>query len=769
MGEKISNMTSALEKSHRYDWSVIDNRVIFHYFQKYNNVFLESLENSNLFDLYKKVCPLTKVCCIEKDMDIKFDESDILIVDSYSKNCEVHNIVTCESLWEELFGETVAFFKPFVKIRNDWVSLEQHDVSFEKVIRYFDDGEQALFVTDYNGEFKYTIFQSRVRRKYQFHMCKEDSIYVDFDESDDAIIRNSICVFLRYPDIKELPILKGNRIIAVVSFMERREQVLQWNLIRKETAMEYFGKGMSIVLSSDSPKMQGFYDYFKDLFSISVLESDNLLHYYSGDFDVMLYMADIWCKALTRGYDIQRVYLDLLAQNVVAWLEENHISYIYLQMAHEDEIVDYLKRWAIGEVVSGSNREICGYYIQNEAQNGEVFNVVAGRRVTYHQPKDYEHTIYVFGPCIAIGSFANDADTIQSYLQKKINECGLKYRVVNCGGGDSPYVVDNDINSLLIMLNTRFLEGDIVVHFGEVTWQNNGRIENRKIFSCAEPFNRVENRKCSCFVDGVVSHLTKEGNQILANYLYEILESRLTNSKKRSKEIVLPYHANYDHFIQNNDLKKYLHDLEKECTLFEKVGCIIMNCNPFTLGHYKLVEQSSRQVDFLYVFVVEEDKSEFKFADRYEMAKRNCKDFCNVKVLPSGNYMISSITFAEYFNKKMLQEQKINPVMDIQLFAYFIAPLLNIRYRFVGEEPFDRVTAQYNKAMREWLPLYGIELIEIPRFKLDDTLISATTVRKYIKTQEWDKVKELLPSKTYEYLVKNSSVLKSVKSEGGKK
>lgn len=43
-----------------------------------------------------------------------------------------------------------------------------------------------------------------------------------------------------------------------------------------------------------------------------------------------------------------------------------------------------------------------------------------------------------------------------------------------------------------------------------------------------------------------------------------------------------------------------------------------------------------------------------------------------------------------------------NTENDITIFAEKIAPHLNIKYRFVGEEPEDAVTSQYNDAMKSY-------------------------------------------------------------------
>lgn len=42
---------------------------------------------------------------------------------------------------------------------------------------------------------------------------------------------------------------------------------------------------------------------------------------------------------------------------------------------------------------------------------------------------------------------------------------------------------------------------------------------------------------------------------------------------------------------------------------FGNNGAIVMNANPYTIGHRQLVEYASSNVDRLFIFVVEEDAS----------------------------------------------------------------------------------------------------------------------------------------------------------------
>ncbi len=184
------------------------------------------------------------------------------------------------------------------------------------------------------------------------------------------------------------------------------------------------------------------------------------------------------------------------------------------------------------------------------------------------------------------------------------------------------------------------------------------------------------------------------------------------------------------------------------------VGSIVMNCNPFSLGHRYLIEYASQNCDKLYIFVVEEDKSVFPFDVRFKLIKEGVSDLGNVYVFPSGHYIISSSTFPTYFLKENSDAAKIHSEIDVSLFAEKIARPLHITKRFVGEEPRCPVTSKYNNAMKAFLPKYGIEVIEIPRIESQDKeIISASIIRKKLAQcgpGEW--LRDYVPEVTYSYL-----------------
>ena len=206
--------------------------------------------------------------------------------------------------------------------------------------------------------------------------------------------------------------------------------------------------------------------------------------------------------------------------------------------------------------------------------------------------------------------------------------------------------------------------------------------------------------------------------------------------------------------MQNSQLEEYKNKLREKRLA---VGCIVMNCNPFTLGHEYLVEYASSRVNKLYIFVVEEDRSQFKFADRFKLVQEGTKIFPNVEVIPSGQFIISQQTFSGYFNKESLQDVQVDSSEDVEIFAKEIAPTLGITVRFVGQEPEDTVTNQYNENMKRILPQHNIEVCEIPRREINGEVISAKRVRSALEANDFDKIKLLVPKTTYNFLVENFS------------
>ena len=206
-------------------------------------------------------------------------------------------------------------------------------------------------------------------------------------------------------------------------------------------------------------------------------------------------------------------------------------------------------------------------------------------------------------------------------------------------------------------------------------------------------------------------------------------------------------------FMENRKtgFPNYLKNLEK--TKQDGLSAaLVMNANPFTLGHQYLVETAAAACDTLHLFVLSEDASLVPFAVRKKLVQAGTAHIPNVVLHDSGPYIISSATFPSYFLKDEAAVIDGHARLDLAVFTK-IAQALNVTERYVGEEPTSQVTGLYNQIMAQELPQNGIACHIIPRKEADGQAISASTVRLALQNGDWEALKTLVPATTLDYFV----------------
>lgn len=415
---------------------------------------------------------------------------------------------------------------------------------------------------------------------------------------------------------------------------------------------------------------------------------------------------------------------------------------------------DYIKELGMIPQVIAKGDTYC-----HEDYASKYVNVIEGKRVVFYQPEKYTRTIHVYGRCGAFGYAVEDKNSLPSQIQLQLKNQGITdVRVVNHGlwGGEDRYLEHNFLNDCV-----GFKEGDIVLFYMKHIdkrllkhWEEAG-VRYKEI---THEWHQYPEAKW-CFYDKP-GHMNHIGYQHVA----EIIATDLINHKFSCKSVD---ESRFDSFNsehlkaylkKNNnsnfhkEINEYTTSILKEYPLTNETkecGSIVMNCNPFTKGHRYLIEYAAKRVDRLYIFVVKEDKSFFKYEDRFEMVRQGTADLKNVVVVSSGKFIISSLTFPEYFMKDYVKEKNFDVSMDVETFCKHIAPPLRIKKRFAGEEPFDPVTLNYNENMRRILPKYGMEFCEIPRLAIDEKrVINATEVRRLLKERDFVTINEYVPETT---------------------
>lgn len=188
----------------------------------------------------------------------------------------------------------------------------------------------------------------------------------------------------------------------------------------------------------------------------------------------------------------------------------------------------------------------------------------------------------------------------------------------------------------------------------------------------------------------------------------------------------------------------------------QRIAALVMNANPFTLGHQYLVEKAAAENDIVHLFMVSEEQSLIPFTVRKKLIQAGIAHLPNVYCHDSGSYIISSATFPSYFQEDDNAVIESNALVDLQIFSQ-IATVLGIQRRYVGDEPFSRVTGLYNQIMHTKLPELGIECIVIPRKTSDEQIISASAVRQAIKENDFATVHKMVPSTTFDFFMSKAA------------
>lgn len=378
--------------------------------------------------------------------------------------------------------------------------------------------------------------------------------------------------------------------------------------------------------------------------------------------------------------------------------------------------------------------------------SGVCYSFKDGYRVTPNNPLEAERKILIYGPCIIAGGYCKDDQTISSYLQQLLIEDGHKeWEVLNRGMCGPEYCYDH-------LFLEELSENDIVI-----IWCLDGWIPidiPDKLTLQGDMTNSFLN--IPSLADNLIDyylHCNYRVNRQLAEKIYAdicltgMLEKpKISGEAERIQDYYIPWDVReyFTNYFRRYGLRK-----EKNGA---NVGAIVMNCNPFTKGHRYLIEQAVQYVDKLFVFVVEEDSSYFRFINRMKLVEAGVSDLPNVQVVPSGKYILSNKTFAQYFNKEQVQNVE-SMDYDIDIFGEVVAAGLGIKYRFVGEEPLDQVTREYNETMKRILPHFGVKVIEIPRMRdAEYGIVSASLVRKALYEGSWEIIEKICPESTVAYL-----------------
>lgn len=650
----------------------------------------------------------------------------------------------------------------------NWEKINSFKIEMEEFMDFF-GGNQLLIINDTKNIDIDIDINTLIMSPYHLDLrqinnntlilCISDVVADFLNEVLDInfISFNTFIEFLEFGKIEELVAKKINVIASLYSKVlyktVRNIKGYLSNLLAAFTEL----KTESVILKGNKKYYSGD---GSEIFVNFMLQRDRIENIYSLDFFSFLlkgYNSGYLSRSSSVYYDMQKSIIPALRNNGVkivyllepkkAKLHQNfhyHIKKFY--EAEPDELEGFIDLKEFNDIKDNNMKysDIHGFASLIDV-NKKYYNFNNMVRYTVGNKATNINNIYMFGPCLIHGSYVSDKHTIASYLQQYIPHYniinkGENYRTINFVMRTVTYS-QNDI--ALIMVDEDFLVSDC----------KEEKIDLMDVYS-ELPDN------CNYFWDHLL-HVNYKVTELIARLIYKRLNKQLFASRIENKpnKFVAFGNKGADTGYYDLKIKQWInenHYSEYCSSLSGSNGSIVMNCNPFTYGHKYLIETASSQCERLFIFVVEENKSEFSFDERYELVKNGVKDINNVVVLKSGFHMISYKTMPGYFDKENLNQkgEVCDYSLDLMLFGKYIAKYFGITKRFVGMEPYDNFTNNYNEAMKLTLPRYGVDIYEIERLKANNTFISASYVRSLIKKKNWLELKEYVPDVTYDLIKK---------------
>lgn len=611
----------------------------------------------------------------------------------------------------------------FISIDEIRKQVYSRNITVEMVYKHFDSyDDEALYIVDNDDKFYGVITPGDYYRKISNNaedMINRNSKMLNKIDYDNA---KSIITVIK--GIHEVPVVIDGVLIGVISNNIKKSQN-EWFRIRaaNKEVKRIFAKGYF------EKKIKEIVEFIKSRNSKLILVEYPTL-------------AELGIKPDDFGYKYNL----------------SHGMEGFTQMTELDKEMFYGSGYypgAIEKFADDYNEMemtiVNGYRFVRDIEN-DNFSVKNGHR-NISNGKIGKNRIYLLGMCNVLGSYVGNDRTIGYYLQQIINRYNQLDYEVYIYGKTNGVELDG-------FYKEELGEGDYILYF-----VNAMRGITRFFQKAADEYQanisvlRIDKGILigEKWLDNFYNSITHHNhlvNEYIANFLFDRLDlqsnidrENVIRDRKSNYYISPETYAHFEQMREDYDLNITFDDRQK-------VGAIVMNCNPFTLGHRYLIEQAVKSVSRLYIFVVEEDKSTFKFKDRFEMVKQGVRDIdSEIIVLPSTKYIISNQTFSQYFDKEKEINEIENPEYDIRIFGEVVCKIFGIGKRFAGEEPIDVVTNNYNRTMERILPEYDVEFVEIPRLKISDgCVISATTVRKLIKNNDVKELERYLPASTIDYL-----------------
>lgn len=371
------------------------------------------------------------------------------------------------------------------------------------------------------------------------------------------------------------------------------------------------------------------------------------------------------------------------------WPVESEIGKEFFGELLENE--DYRNGTAQSDIKTGDLSLSANY-------SGKYYNKIDGYRKTCYQPEQYHGTIYMFGPCLIRGSRVEDKYTMASQLQKKLNDEGYPYLVVNRGGfiGESIFYE---------MCKAVFHRGDvIIIYTGFNTFENIESVEVRRVFE--------ENKIPTGWCIDLPIHMNHKATGLMITSLYNKLKKYLISENKeeeKKEDIVIEIENPFNllkELTKTVYLDAWFDSIDSQVTR----GGILADFNiaPFMLE--QVLTDIFTLVEELIVFVVPAENHLYTWREYVAAILKMSSAEHKIRVVPGDTIVPYQSILPSYYSDDEITKEAV--AEEAKFFAECIAEPLNINYRFGFGSSTNEKMMRYNQIFKEELPKSGVQYIE---------------------------------------------------------
>ena len=222
-------------------------------------------------------------------------------------------------------------------------------------------------------------------------------------------------------------------------------------------------------------------------------------------------------------------------------------------------------------------KDLCERYCRGETKEGRNISNLQGAVTCDLNPHYYKNTIYIMGQCIASQFDLMTEDTILYYIQKYVDKHAANhYKVQSAAIPLERYgIYDKAIRSI------DFRKGDMVIFIGNYLKEVDGAcfLNTKNLFGMRNG--------ARMFSDQCI-HVNQTGSERIAEFInQEFIAGKI--GKYNDNSLVL-----LGHYLEDSELRgsRQYCEAYQEYRKEGKCGAIVMNCNPYTLGHEYLINES---------------------------------------------------------------------------------------------------------------------------------------------------------------------------------